>query len=312
MTLLRPAACMAAALFALPWVAIAAWAAPPSSVLPPASAPPPAGGGPIGPAAPLARPAAAPGAAMPSPVPPTAETTAAVPPPVETGSTVATPEVPAAPRVVVTGDVAPSESDHDAVVGTWGVEVRPVTTTLPVFNRRATTGCPLAPVASSTSTPTSPSMEVPDCPAIGVGMLGVRHWVNRNLGLNGGVALALGGGKQGDRLLDSYFGFGPAVGLSILLGNWRHLSVAASPALSLVWFKAAGSAAVTYVADLRADLEGELHFGFIGVPALSLGIRSGVALRLEKAADLTLWSAGVSGVTTPRGLVSDLTLRYYF
>ena len=143
-------------------------------------------------------------------------------------------------------------------------------------------------------------------------MLGVRHWVNRNLGLNGGVALALGGGKQGDRLLDSYFGFGPAVGLSILLGNWRHLSVAASPALSLVWFKAAGSAAATYVADLRADLEGELHFGFIGVPALSVGIKSGVALRLEKAADLTLWSAGVSGVTTPRGLVSDLTLRYYF
>jgi hypothetical protein len=143
-------------------------------------------------------------------------------------------------------------------------------------------------------------------------MLSVRHWLNRNFAVNAGIALALGGGKQGDRLLDSYFGFGPGVGMSILLGNWRHLSVAASPSLSFVWFKAAGSAPATYVTDLRADLEGELHFGFIGVPALSLGMRSGVALRLEKAADLTMWSVGVSGATTLEGLVSDLTLRYYF
>ena len=143
-------------------------------------------------------------------------------------------------------------------------------------------------------------------------MLSVRHWVTRNLALNAGVALALGGGSQGDRLLDTYFGFGPGVGLSILLGNWRHLAIAASPDLSLVWFKAAGSADATYVVDLRAELEGELHFGFIGVPALSLGLRSGMSLRMEKSTELTQWAAGMSGATTLRALVSDLTLRYYF
>ena len=98
----------------------------------------------------------------------------------------------------------------------------------------------------------------------------------------------------------------------MLLGNWRHLAVAASPSLAFVVWKGASSADSTYVAELRADLEGELHFGFIGVPALSLSLRSGLLLRLEHAGDTTLWSAGVAGATTLRSLVSDLTVRYYF
>ena len=140
----------------------------------------------------------------------------------------------------------------------------------------------------------------------------MRHWLGRNLAINGGLAFALGGGNAAGRLLDSYFGFGPIVGISVLLGNWRHLAVMASPELSFVMFKAAGSARTAYVTDLRAVLEAELHFGFIGAPALSLGIRSGLLLRLEHADDVTLWSVGVSGATSVRGLLTDLSLRYYF
>jgi hypothetical protein len=220
-----------------------------------------------------------------------ADATAAAPPP----------EAPAPPRVVPTADVAPAESDHDTVVGAWGIEVRPVETTLPVFARRAATGCPLATPAAAAG-----------CPPVSVSRLGVRHWLGRNLAANVGVALALGGGSERGRLLDSYLGFGPEIGVSVLLGNWRHLAVAASPGLTFVLFKAAGSADKTYVFDLRADLEGELHLGFIGVPALSLGIRSGVLFRLEHAADVSVWSAGVAGATSVRGLVTDLLLRYYF
>ncbi|MES1205926.1 MAG: hypothetical protein ABUS79_08310 [Pseudomonadota bacterium] len=213
-----------------------------------------------------------------------------------------------APRVVPTQDAVAAPSDHDAVVGAWGIEVRPVATTLPVFARRAATGCPASPGGGTgPGTPTDAA-----CPAVSVSTLGVRHWMSRNLGLDVGAALALGGGSDGGRLLDSYFGLGPAVGLVVLLGNWKHLAVAASPNLMVVVFKGAGSADTAYVADLRADLEGELHFGFVGVPALSLGMRSGVLLRLEHAADVSLWSAGVSGATSVRSLLADLHLRYYF
>ncbi|MBC8134140.1 MAG: hypothetical protein H7X95_14255 [Deltaproteobacteria bacterium] len=260
-----------------------------------------------------------PGAGTSSPVPPTALTATGAPlpgPSVDAANAMGSNGNPAyVPRVVLTADAAAADSDHDVVVGRWGIEVHQVTTTLPVFSRRASTGCPLAlPAAGAVpGTPAPASAPITwNCPPVTVSMLSVRHWVNRNLAWTVGAALALGGGTQGGRLLDSYFGFGPSAGVSVLLGNWRHLAVAASPALTLVWFKAAGSAAATYVADMRADLEGELHFGFIGAPALSLGIRSGILLRLEKAPDLSMWSAGVSGATTLRGLVSDLTLRYYF
>jgi hypothetical protein len=211
--------------------------------------------------------------------------------------------------VVPIGDANEADSDHDAVTGAWGIDVRPVAATLPVFARRASTGCADSTTGTGTgaATPT-----VADCPPVTVRALGVRHWLGRNLALNGGVALALGGGSASGRLLDSYFGFGPIVGVSILLGNWRHVAIAASPELSLVMFKAAGSAATAYVTDLRAFLEAELHFGFIGAPALSVGIRSGLLLRLEHAADVTLWSVDVSGATSVRGLLTDLSLRYYF
>lgn len=200
-----------------------------------------------------------------------------------------------------------------------------MTTTLPVFARRAATGCAEPPslgsgaagVGSTVTAPVPPASSAAPapatvCPDVAVSMLGGRHWFTRNLALNAGAALVLGGGSQDNRLLDTYFGLGPTVGLSVLLGNWRHLAVAASPAVSFVWFKAAGAAASTYLFDLRAELEAELHFGFIGLPALSVGLRSGVLLRLEKSTQVTLWAAGVSGATTVRGLVNDLSLRYYF
>ena len=297
-----------------------AHAASPAAGAPAATPAPAAPGAPAGttipgagPANPVVPASATPGAA--SPVPPTAQTTTMGPAPTGEGATTAPAvgvvELQPAPRVIVTADVLPAESDHDAIVGAWGIDVRPVATTLPVFSRRVSMGCPLAATATSGGA-AAPGGTAVDCPPIAVSMLGVRHWVNRNLAWTVGAALALGGGTQNGRLLDTYLGFGPGAGVSLLLGNWRHLAVAASPSLALVWFRAAGSAPTTYVADLRADLEGELHFGFIGVPALSLGIRSGVLLRLERAADLTLWSAAVSGATTLRGLVSDLSLRYYF
>jgi len=211
-----------------------------------------------------------------------------------------------AERRVPTLDAAPAESDHDTVRDSWGVEVRPVATRLSVFGLRAATGCPASLSTAATG------VTAPACPPVAVSALAARRWIGRNVAIDGGLALAVGGGSDGGRLLDTYFGLGPVIGVEVSLANWRHVAVMAGPELTLVVFKGAGSADTAYLAELLGSVEAELHFGFIGAPALSLGVRSGLAFRLEHAADTTLWSVGVGGATTMRALFEDVALRYYF
>ena len=209
-------------------------------------------------------------------------------------------------RAVPTADALPRESDHDAVSSAWGVSVTPLATRIPVFALRSGTGC-LA-VSPTTGNPTIATV----CPSVNVSAVAVRYWMTRNLAANGGLAFALGGGSSGPRLLDTYLAIGPTLGLSLLLGNWKHMAVMASPGFSAVLFRAAGTPDTTYVVDFHADLEGELHLGFWGMPALSLSLRSGLLLRIERARDLTQWSVTADATSTLRSLVTDVTLRYYF
>jgi hypothetical protein len=65
------------------------------------------------------------------------------------------------------------------------------------------------------------------------------------------------------------------------------------------------------VLSLRAALEAELHFGFVGVPALSVGLTAGLGFRYESAPDLRLWSVGVIGGESVWGTLSNLFVRYY-
>jgi len=282
----------------------------------PATSPPPASA-PVGPAAPSppasptagsgARPVAPP-LALPGGSPPTTGPTPPVPAPVgEVAGPGGVPiPAPAPPppsdeRHVPILDATPAESDHEAVRDAWGVQVRPVSSRLSAFALRTGTGCPVAAMSPAGA-----------CPSVNVSELAVRRWMGRNLAWNAGLAVALGGGSDGGRALDSYLGLGPVLGGSILLSSWKHLAVSANPELSLVFFKAAGSASTAYVAHLGADLEAELQFGFIGVPALALALRSGLQVALEHAGGATVWSLGAAGVTTVRGLFEDVALRYYF
>jgi hypothetical protein len=182
--------------------------------------------------------------------------------------------------------------------GSFGVEVRRIDATSPVLARDPMTGC-----TDGTA---------PICPPVVMNVLAVRRWVSRTLAWSGGLALSAGGGRDGERLLDTHLGMGPSFGLAVLLANWRHLAVSASPDVTAVFFRPSGDGGTSYLVDLRTDIEGELHFGMLGVPALSLGIRSGVLLRLEHAGDVSLWTLGVAGTTTLWGLVNQLVLRYYF
>ena len=91
-----------------------------------------------------------------------------------------------------------------------------------------------------------------------MGAVAVRYWWTRNLALQRRRSRSrAAAGATGAQALDTYLGVGPIVGLTLLLGNWRHLAVAASPELALVWFKPerrADSGSTTMLA-LRAALE---------------------------------------------------------
>jgi hypothetical protein len=233
----------------------------------------------------------------PAPPPmPAAEPPASVP----AAPSVSAPAAPAPVRAVgpvPIADAAPAPSDHDAVVGRVGVSAQRLDMGPVPLALRPGLGC-----AADAGVPCT----------VTVGAFGARYWTSRNLALNGALALAAGGGSVGSESLDTYLGVGPVVGLSVLLGNWRHLSVLASPQLAFVWFRpAGGDTSSTVMFDLQAALEAELHFGFIGVPALSIGILAGGAVQYESAPGAHVWTVGVIGGGSVWNALTSLSLRYY-
>jgi hypothetical protein len=262
-------------------VGAAAHAALPAS--PPPLTPPPA-----------VAPAVTPPPSLPAPAvePPPSPVMGAAP-----AAATAAPPAAARPAPVPTADATAAPSDHDAVVEHVGIEVRRLDPVPFALALRTPNGCPVAQTTPCT---------------VDMGAIEARYWATRNLGLAGGLALAFGGGRDLGRSLDTYFGIGPVVGMSLLLGNWRHLAVSASPDASIVWFRPAGGATSTWLIDLRAAVEGELHFGFIGVPALSVGIVSGLGFRFESTPDTRVWSVAIIGANSVASTLSTLFLRYYF
>jgi hypothetical protein len=145
-----------------------------------------------------------------------------------------------------------------------------------------------------------------------MGAIAVRYWKTRNLAWNAGLAFALGGGKLGSQGLDTYYGLGPTLGLTMLLGNWRHLAIGASPEASYVYFKPTGGGGPsTQLVTFRAELEGELHFGFIDVPALSIGLTAGLLFRYQSAPAGSTWSVSVTDARSVWGTLTNLFIRYY-
>ncbi len=240
-------------------------------------------------------------------------------PPVATG--VAPPETvvapPAAPAVVSapaapptgaetgagvgpipTSDETPAASDHDAVVGHLGISARRLDPGPLPLALRPGQGC-----ATDMSTPCT----------VTLGALGARYWMSRNVALNAYLVLGSGGGSLRGQDLDTYLGVGPIVGMTLLLANWKHLAIGASPELAVVWFRpAGGDAGNTTLFQMRAAIEGELHFGFIGIPALSISLQAGAQVLYEHAPAGHLWSVGVIGGGSIWDALSTIDVRYYF
>jgi hypothetical protein len=201
---------------------------------------------------------------------------------------------------IPTADEVPAASDHDAVLGHVGIEAR----------RFDPGPLPLA-LAPGVSCPTA-GAGTPAC-QVTMGALAARIWWTRNLAFNAGLAFGVGGGSDAMQSLDTHVGIGPLLGLSLLLGNWRHLAISASPQLAYVWFRPGGTGAGpnTTMLALQAALEAEVHLGFVGVPALSVGVLAGMGLQYESAGDTRVWSVGVLGGDSVWGVLSNLFVRYY-
>jgi hypothetical protein len=237
---------------------------------------------------------------LPPPPPPAPE---AVPPPPGAESGVLYPSAPEAAVPAGTG------TDHDGVVGTWGIEARRVTTVERTLGQEL--GC------------------VNTCP-FDLNALSLRRWVSPNYAWSLGLVLGVGGGSSrlaGQVLTwDTYFGAGPTVGANFLLANWQHLAVSMSPQLDLVFFVPSSKGSKTVLLNLRGVVEGEIHLGMIGLPAASVALSTGIAASYLHASKDTKPTADPTGggktaskwglsITGPQSLwdvVTQMTLRYYF
>lgn len=247
----------------------------------------------------LAQPYPPPPAGAPAPVaaPAPAAPAAAVPP--------AEPAPVTGPIAVVVAPGSAEATDHDSIVGLWGIEARRIDSFAKTWGE---------------------DINCADPCRVDLNSLGVRKWMSPKYAYSVGLAFAAGGGKRRAPLevetLDTYFGVGPSLGASFLLANWKHLAISMSPQLDAVYFLPSGMGSKSLLVNLRGVVEGELHLGMIGLPQVSLGASTGVLVSFLSAskdekrqvdnAIATRWSLGVTAPQSLWDLVTSATLRYYF
>ncbi len=124
-------------------------------------------------------------------------------------------------------------------------------------------------------------------------VIGVRYWLTRMIGIDGGLGLGVSGGTaelvnggtttSNDHV--SKFGFALHGGVPIALAHGKHYTFLAIPELNVGF--ATGTIKTPNAPDVdlsgfRLDLGGrvgaEIHFGFIGIPELSLEGTVGLAV----------------------------------
>ena len=216
---------------------------------------------------------------------------------------------PAPPTPPSASEPAPGAAggtDHDSVVGAWGIEARNLASLQRTLGQELGCGDP--------------------CP-VDLNAVSLRRWINQSYAWSLGLALGAGGGSSrmgaDTKSWDTYFGFGPTLGANLLLANWKHLAVSLAPQVDLLFFLPSGKGSKSFIANLRGLIEGEVHLGMIGLPAASVSLSTGVEASLLVAtkdgkpnpvpnATAFKWSLGMTGPRSLWDLVTRFQLRYYF
>ena len=201
---------------------------------------------------------------------------------------------------------AAAGTDHDTVVGAWGIEARTVATLQRTLGQELGCGDPCL---------------------VDMNALSVRRWAQQSYAWSLGLAIGMGGGSSRmdgqSKSWDTYLGVGPTAGANFLLANWKHLAVSMAPQLDLLFFLPSGKGSKCFIANLRGLVEGEVHLGMIGLPSASVSLSTGLELSFLYAtkdnkpnpvpnATALKWTLGVTGPRSLWDLVTRLQLRYYF
>ncbi|HEY6557463.1 MAG TPA: hypothetical protein VI072_09320 [Polyangiaceae bacterium] len=252
----------------------------------------------------------------PAAEPPPAEPAPAPPPPVE-----ATAQVQTAPAPVFAPAPAPAaaESDHDSVVGSFGIGY---------LGRRSI----LIASGIDVDDPTDIGVQEVSAP-----VLGVRYWFNDMIGLDAGLGFLFSGGKvevstpaADDEVdLQGYTAFIIHAGVPLSLADSGHFSFQIVPEINVGFasstLEGEDDAPDTDFDGLHLDVGAragaEIHFGFIDIPQLSLQGSIGARFAYDKvgievgdsSVDRSTHSIGTSVGDNPWNIfTSNVAALYYF
>jgi len=196
-------------------------------------------------------------------------------PPPKVTAQVQTPAASAKPAAPAAEDAV---SDHEKVVGHVGVGYLGLTT------------LPLAPGNGIPATVSAP-------------VIGVRYWLAEKIGLDLGVGFGLtsastevvAGGNSKTRDAPSVFGAALHGGVPLVFAHEKHYKFLLIPEMNVGFAKATFTPNVPpgapaqpdeshsgFHLDVGARVGAEIHFGFIGVPALSLQATVGAYIRRDQ------------------------------
>jgi hypothetical protein len=186
-----------------------------------------------------------------------------------------------------TAPAAPEPSDHERVVGRFGVTYFDIAN-LPIANQFTGGGAP-APGQLTSSTVQAP-------------VIGARYWINRRFGIDAGIGLGFAGGSTEtvttgaagtdttvNKTGTNGFAFHAAVPISLAEG--RHYAFLVIPGTTIGFttatFKPVAAGGVTppdqdlsgFLFDIGARVGAEIYFGFIGIPQLALQATVGLSFR---------------------------------
>jgi hypothetical protein len=184
---------------------------------------------------------------------------------------------PAPPQASAAPATESGASDHDSVVGHVGLTYFDITN-LPIAQ---------------------PPANMPPTPgAVPAPIIGVRYWMKRNMGLDLGLGIGWTSGSYSAKvngtnqtIPDPSFPFGFALhgGLPLVFASGQHYAFMVIPETTLGFatetLKGMGGAPDTtysgFLFNLGARAGGEIQFGFIGVPQLSLTASIGLQLSYQ-------------------------------
>jgi hypothetical protein len=192
---------------------------------------------------------------------------------------------------------APGDSEHDQVIGTLAIGY--------LGRRTMVVGCD----PGSEATQAGEACGAGNRQNLNVPVIGIRYWISDLIGIDAGLGVAInslsGSNPPGDINRPSSTAFLIHGGVPLALASSGHFVFEVIPEMNLGFssYSLTGGASGSGLHfDIGARAGAEIHFGFIGLPKLSLQGTIGLAFALESSK-----STAAGGGNTNRDEISFAT-----